>query len=868
MRFDLSIQPIQLRSLMISAVCSTTIIAATLFAPQYIRSQQDQKAKQEETKKPPQKKKTEVSRRPAPKRKKGLFESRKVTVVVGANIRAIDGDRPGKFQETRDFPKGPTIRAIHLNFNSPDTPYILDFKGLELGERDRRVTAEAESVGKFKTRFLWDQIPHYFSSGLTFHTSAEPGVLTVDPALRARLQAVPNSSAAGSLVGPALPAAVSQELQNTRSVQLRIRSDQLLFTQSYHPNENWEFYFRAQNIRRNGTRPKPTGTFANETNGPAGDLVWEALGVELAEPVSYRTTNLSFGIHYSQPKWRVGVQYNLSMFRNSISSLTWENPFRATDALATAPSFNVGRNRFVRAQLALPPDNDFQSISFFGSADLPHNTQLRGAISWGRGTQNEQFLPYTLNSAMVAANLLPGQPALFNLAPPQPSLNGVINTLNQDYTLASRPWKSMRFMLQYRFNDRDNKTPVIVFPGLSAFGDSGVRTSVDFYNTPIENFPFSYTTQNATASWEWSLRKNINLELEYDLEIWNRTYREAPRTNEHSIQGRVDYKLSPGVALKLDYLYAHRKPTIYRTQPLVFDPTLNGPLGSWVVTPGTQFNPGLREEFNLLRQFDESDRIRKEGGASLEVTRWENLSFSASYRYLRHDYDKRFYGLQYDEVSTVDAEVSYFPMGASQDDSPAASGGWLDNSFFYANYSREFSQTGYLGLGHRTVGAARNVTACCAQFPIANTFDRSSRINFDMFQFGFNTASKGERTVLNFSYGLGFANDRTTTVNPFPILAVSPRTAGAYDYPDVINRQQEINMSLTHQLRSDLAVGVIYRYEPYRLDDYYTNNLQPYSPRQPAATVASALTPRYLFLDARFTTYHANVATIFIRYSF
>jgi len=37
---------------------------------------------------------------------------------------------------------------------------------------------------------------------------------------------------------------------------------------------------------------------------------------------------------------------------------------------------------------------------------------------------------------------------------------------------------------------------------------------------------------------------------------------------------------------------------------------------------------------------------------------------------------------------------------------------------------------------------------------------------------------------------------------------------------------------------------------------------------QRAATVAVSQTPRYLFLDARFTSYHANVATAFVRYSF
>jgi hypothetical protein len=452
---------------------------------------------------------------------------------------------------------------------------------------------------------------------------------------------------------------------------------------------------------------------------------------------------------------------------------------------------------------------------------------------------------------MTAANLLPGQPALFNLAPPQPSLNGEVNTLNQDYVLASKPWKNMRFLLQYRSNDKDNQTPVIVFPGLPAFGDSGVRTAIDFYNLPIENFPSSYIRQNTTATWEWEPRKNLSWELEYDWEIWHRTFREAARTNEHSVRGKLGYKARTGYSVKADYLYSIRKPRFYLTQPLTFDPNVNG--GSWVVTPTTRLIDGLREEFNQLRRYDEANRIRNNGGVSLEMTRWENVTFSASYRYLRDDYDKNFYGLHYDVQSSVDAEVSYFPR---------------ESTFFYANYSREQNQTGYRALGHRTVGPARNVTSCCAQFPIANTYDRSSRINFDMFQVGFNTSTEGERTVVTGSYGLGFARDRTQTANPFPILAVSLRTAGAYDYPDVINRQQEVNLSITHQLQPGLDLGFSYRFEPYRLDDFYTNNLQPYSARQPAATVASVPTPRYLFLDARFTNYHANVATVFLRYSF
>ena len=78
----------------------------------------------------------------------------------------------------------------------------------------------------------------------------------------------------------------------------------------------------------------------------------------------------------------------------------------------------------------------------------------------------------------------------------------------------------------------------------------------------------------------------------------------------------------------------------------------------------------------------------------------------------------------------------------------------------------------------------------------------------------------------------------------------------------------EANISITRQLRADLAVGINYRFEPYRVSDYYTNNLVPYGVTQVAGGTFGSNTPRQLFLDARFTSMHANVATVFLRYSF
>ena len=801
--------------------------------------------------------KTDAQTKP-PVRQKGFFDNIRGTIEFGGHFRDLSGAKPGKFEEYKDYRNAPILRNLFLKFESANSPMLFDARVQEAGERDAHYGAEFGRIGKYRLRFSWDQFPKYYSTGTTLHSMTSLGVLTVNPAIRAALQAVPDAANPPQTLGPTLPNLVRQFVQNAPVIQLRTRSDQMVVTQSIRPNQNWEFFFRAQYLGMNGTRPKNTGTFGRQGVGPAGDGVWESLGMELPEPVDYHTINLTFGIQYSRPKWRIGVDYNVSLFRNEIPLLTWENPFRVTDAIATPTQFGVGRNRFARAQLALAPNSDFESLSIHGSVDLPRDTQIRGVFTWGQGTQNDPFPPYTLNSALTTANLQTGVPGLFGLALPQPSLNGEVHTVDQDYTIASRPWKHNKLLLQYRSNNRNNLSPDIRFPAEPAFGDSSERTAVDFYGLPIENIPTSFTHQIITGNWQWDPNKKFGWELEYNWDIWNRKSRDVPRSNEHSIQARISYKpdFIRGATFKGDYLYADRTPTYYLTQPLTFLPVIAGSLlGGFVATPTTRFIRGIPLEFNLLRRFDEDKRIRNDGEVSIEVNRSDKLTYSASYHYLRDDYDKSFYGLHYDVDSTVYAQVSYFPK---------------DNAYFYADYTHEQQQYGYRALGHLIAGAVQNVTACCAQFPFGNTYDRSTRARLDVFEIGFNASSEGEKTVLDVSYGLGFARDVTHTVNPFPILANSPLQAGAYNYPDVINRQQEANVTLSHRIREGFEIGATYRFEPYRLDDYYLNNLQPYAgpTLSTAGGRATAPVPRQLFLDARFATSHANAVTAFVRYSF
>ena len=841
------------------------------------------------------------------------------TIEIAGPIREIQGGHTAKFEEVRDVPKGFSIQKLRLDFNPADSPYSLSMRGFEIRERDQRFTVDLRRIGKYRTQFVWDQVPHHFGSGQSFLQQTAPGVYQVSPTLRARLQAL-TTPEARILPTAVLPAVIRQEFQTAPITEVRLRRDQALFRQSYQPSDNVELFFQVSWLRNRGSRPMSAGTFVRRPV-PANGLpdiggAWEGIGQEFLEPIDHRTTEFKLGAQFHGKRWSAGMDYDLSLFRNRIGSVTFENPFRVTDEEgclpnpAPPPALTCGasnRFRMVRWQSDLTPNNDSHTVSVWAKADLTPKTQVRGLFSLAYWTQNDDFLPWTLNTAIVPTHWNAGSP---DINPtdvrqlPASSLNGKMRNINQHYALVNRG-KNFRFQAQYRSQSLDSQTRTVEFPGYAAFGDSTWRSATtDFYNLPIENLDWDFRRQNVEAGFQWdvlphevtpvrtsdqadgrtstaSRRSKVNLtwKMDYEWEIWNRKFRDVNRNNEHSIRGRLDFEtnLSGGrkngdaakgveakpvttLRLKLDYRYSNRRPQAYNTQALSFNPNLAGsPTGgvtaAWEVTRFTVMKVGVPMEFNLLRRFDETGRIRNDGSFTLELLRGPNTNFSASYRYLGDEHDKNFYGRLSNRFSFIDTEFSHT---------------FENGSFLYANYSRETNRFAYRDLAHLLPNPPAPpgtiVQGTLSQYPIANTWERTSRSSLDSFQFGINAApqeGKLQKWELDLSYALSFARDRINTVNPYTVRPDSVLHAGANPYPDTVVRRHDVNVTITHHISQKFEAGVRYWYEPYTQDDFSYNVLQPY-----VHGSLTSETPKYLFQDARYGSYHANVATVFVRYSF
>src|SRR5262249_54208957 len=160
--------------------------------------------------------------------------------------------------------------------------------------------------------------------------------------------------------------------------------------------------------------------------------------------VDSRHDQLTFGVSYIRERWGLNFDYTFSKFRNRIHSLTFDNPFRATDLQATGSGGVFNRMAFARGIFALPPDNEANSFLLSGFVDLPHNSRWASAIGWSFWRQDEEFVPYTLNSAIVASGLPPGGSATDVNSLPRRSLEGSVDTFSQDHLFTTELGKKWR----------------------------------------------------------------------------------------------------------------------------------------------------------------------------------------------------------------------------------------------------------------------------------------------------------------------------------------------------------------------------------------------------------------------------------------
>jgi len=755
---------------------------------------------------------------------------------IGLQLKEFsEGTRTSKFEEYQDVARGFTFDLFQFGLEGKDSPFYLRGSGRKISRDDQSFELTFGKYGELQVNFSWDEIPHFFSTGsktLLTQTSSTNFVFNNVGDRQTFTTNDPTSPPAAADAGDAATANLARQLvNNAPSIDLSLHRQRakgdILYTLYPMSDLKWNFRFHIDNEDKNGNRALSTGVYERRPVAGLGDT-YRVVGIELPEPISHHTTQVGFGTDLAGDGWVANLGYEYVNFTNDASFLRWQNPFNNTDELAPGNG-DFNRGRFAQSQIDLFPDNHSHSITGSGSISLPFKTQFTGNLSSTWIFQNDRFLPYTLNTAILATNV-PGSPQAATLALPKSSLDGEIRTLTQSYALTNRAIPNTTLNAFYRYYDYDNHSPSILFPGYAAAADSFWRINFGVPPAapagtppiPIENEPKSYTKQHAGLDASWHALRSLTFKAGYEYERWDRTNRETDATNEHIAKVSLDFKPLQWLLAKASYRHGERQ----------FE-------GTYV--------PGL--EFSGLRKFDQANRTQNVAETMIQVTPIDTLAFSGSFSYLNNDFDDTFsgqklFGLKQQHEYSLGVDANYTPLQ------------WMT---LYGYYVHEFGKF-----------EMRNISKTgTTNFNSANEWDSSSDDRTQSLGAGLNATLIPNRLTLNLGYNYSLAKGKILTSNPNTIQAAFSASSQAFPFPDTKSQLHSLKAILNYAVNKNISIGTRYTFEQYRLNDFAWDILQPYLfPISPTTSPVADNPVRFLILDSRYSNYDVHVFGGFLNVRF
>jgi len=325
----------------------------------------------------------------------------------------------------------------------------------------------------------------------------------------------------------------------------------------------------------------------------------------LPRPVDDYTDQVNAGMRFAVGPVNLGLAYFGSFYRNKNNALTWDNPYTAD------PGGEQGR-------LALEPDNDFQQASLSGVYRTTKlNTVVAFSTAFGRGEQNSPFLPYTIN------------PTLPVLALPSASLDGQVDTANYALTITSRPHKRASIKIAYRYDERDNQTPVSMW--------SPVITDTFPTSASEANVPYSFERGRLNLSASIKLLDSVNVSGGYDRVEFDRNYQEVANQTEDTGWGKLRWRPNHYVEASLRGGASRREIDSYNTD----------------IASNYGQNP-------LLRKYNLAYRYREFAEMTVSASLPEKpISVGVTYLWAEDSYSKSQLGITDGEENRVNVDLSW-----------------------------------------------------------------------------------------------------------------------------------------------------------------------------------------------------------------
>lgn len=672
--------------------------------------------------------------------------------------------------------------------NDNDARY-LEIVGGNLGLDSRSLTIEGGEQGNFGLRFGYSELPKLHSDTYqTPYNGMGTSRLTAPAGWAATIDGVPGGAinvpvAANTIATTGMTALAP----NMKPFEVRTdRKDVSLGLTKMLP-AGWEVELSYKHNKKEGTKLKGA-PLQISTGGSRGTLL-------VPDPVDYTDDQFNALARYVGEKLQVQLGYSASLFKNSAQPLVFDNLYY--NAASTS-----GGN-MLTGQLGTMPDNEAHQINATAGYTLTKDTRLSGSVSVGRMTQNQAFLPYISTNPNALGAL------------PATSLNGQVNTTHVDFKINSKLAQSVKLTAGYRYDDRDNRTPV------NQYRYQAVDNTVlaNYANNASQstrrwNMPLSKTKQVLFGDLDFHLSKATTMKLAYDYDDVKHTYEPTAGDKEQTVKAEVKHQFNEMASGGIGYAHSKRDAAAYdggealkATYTSVYLATLcvipNTFVYNGVVTACTgaasatgSTTPWL--DTPAVRKYFLTDRKRDKLHAFANVAPTDrlDLQFAASYYNEKYPDAEVGYGLTSAKGSSVNFDAALKATDA------------ITGRFFISLDDFKTDQNGHNGSTTNIQRQTNDPAFQAARAGVVSISDRSWAMGL-----GFTVKPGGK-----YEWGGNYTHASSVGATRFSNLGTALTTV--LPLPDTNTKRDRLDLFGKYEVKKDVAIQLNYAYEKYSSADW------------------------------------------------
>lgn len=422
---------------------------------------------------------------------------------AGFRASSVSGDR-ARFNRFQDLREGAFLSGIRVERETGRWFFLGEAHNV--GYRDQRFMGAAESIGRFKASFEWDQIPLFISGDTrSLQQNLGNGILDVDDGIQQAIQA--------------RTLTLADAMANVIPFDTRSRRHIAALDMTYMASRDVDVRLRVKSTGREGRN------LQSFLLGTSPGAFTQELGI----PIDDRTTDVRMGVEWANTRALLSAGIDASWFTNHIPTVQFDNPQRFTDISAGAS----------KGLAAMWPSNSLVSFVAAGAYKLPARTRATANISIGRATQNEPLVAPTSNTALVAPSLMRG------------TAEAAADVVSMVYGLNSRPAEGLWLNARYRYYDYANKTQH--FETTPITGDWTLGTGT------VENEPLSVRRHTLDLDSSFAASRFAVLGAGFTREAAARSFRIFEDTTENIFRVTADSTGNAYVTARLKYEIADRQ---------------------------------------------------------------------------------------------------------------------------------------------------------------------------------------------------------------------------------------------------------------------------------------------------------------------